>query len=68
MLKNELKDELWFFGIWRNIQSSNKLMQSFQSSVFRNNQNSLSSKCIVFEYYFYTYFSGFDDQVVAYLE
>ena len=56
------------FGIWRNIHSSKQLMQSLQCSLFRNNQISLSCKCIVFECYLYTYLSGFADQIFAYLE
>ena len=43
-----------FFGIWRKIHSSKKMMKSFQDSVFRNNQSSISCKCIVFECYLYT--------------
>ena len=39
-----------FFGIWRRIHSS----KSFQDSVFRNNQSSLSCICIAFECYLYT--------------
>ena len=38
-------------------QISNKLTQSFQCSVFRNNQSSLSCKCIVLKASFYTYLS-----------
>ena len=36
-----------------------KLMQYFQWVVFRDNQNSLPGKFVVFEGDFYTYLSGF---------
>ena len=38
-------------------------MESFQCSSFRNNQSSLSCKCIVFECYLYTFPSAFGDQI-----
>ena len=41
-----------------NLISVMKLMKYFQWVVFRNNQNSLPCKFIVFEGDFYTYLSG----------